>query len=119
MAVTDSFLATCRDLIEDLSELATFRTALARVESASGANAENAAWSACFSDNQADLSPAYRARKAIREIVLGQGEALTIVDRESAYRTLSAAYVPQWEKPATEAEEQATLASIALAKLAE
>lgn len=102
MPVTDSFLADCRDDITGLAELAAFRAALASV-GAGSADDRRAAWTACFDDNQgANKSPAHRLRQAVRDTVRARADAagtLSPLDRESAYRTLVAEFVPAPARP--------------------
>jgi hypothetical protein len=112
MPVTDSFLSTCRTAVNLLPELTTFRAALATVGAGSSAE-RRAAWAACFDDNRStDKSPAYRLRKAIRDTVRAEADAagtLSPLDRESAYRTISAEFVPDVAKPHEQARESEEL----------
>lgn len=121
MAASDSFMSTCRTLIlAPLPELTAFRTALTALESAGDAAAQAKAWHACYGDAQAGLSPAYRLRREIRNVVLGQAtSASNPADLEDAYRRLAQQFAPDVERPATDAEEQAALTTLILNKLAE
>jgi len=109
MALTDSFLATCRAAIALLPELATFRTAKTLAETGTRAQ-RTAAWNAAYSDAQAGLSPAYRLRKAVRDTVNAQADTagtLGLLDRESAYQTLVAEVVTTVPPPSSAAAEYA------------
>lgn len=116
MPVTDSFLTTCRTAITALPELTTFRTALASV-GVGTIDARRAAWTACYGENQTGGSPAYRLAKAIRETVLAQAGiagTLSPLDRESAYRTMEAEFVPTAPKPPTRTQEEDELRRLLL-----
>lgn len=112
MPVTDSFLAACRTAVAALPELTAFRAALTSLGSATR-TARAAAWVAAYDDNASPAkSPAQRLRKAIRETVLAQADAvgtLSALDRESAYRTLAGEFVPAYPTPLTAAQEDAEL----------
>lgn len=116
MPISDSFLGTCRGLIDDLPELSTFRAALANITSTSRA-ARSAAWAGAFGDAQAGLSPAYRLRRAIRDTVNSQADIagnMSGLDRESAYRTMAAEFVPEVPPPPTLAAERDELERLRL-----
>lgn len=111
MALTDSFLVTCRSYIDDLDELATYRAALANIASAARAN-RVAAWHAAYSPTLTGQSPAYNLRLAIRGVVNAQADiagTLGPLERESAYSTLSGEYVSTYPKPLDDNQEQAEL----------
>ncbi len=109
MAVAESFLTSCRTVIAALPELTAFRTAYALFDAAARAN-KGRYWCLAFDDAQAGMSPAYRLKKAIRDTVNGHADAPTTQsDRESAYRTLAAQYVPALERPRDNADELAEL----------
>lgn len=119
MPVTASFLDTCRTAIYALPERAAF---LASLATASGASrpARAAAWLRTFGDNQAGGSPAYRLRKAIRDVVQAQADTagtLSPLDRESAYRTLVAEQGTHARQPASDAVENAEFQRLALQEL--
>lgn len=112
MPVTDAFLANCREDIEDLPELTTFRTAQASL--GLGSRAERGqAWANCYDDNRShDRSPAFRLRKAIRSVVQGRaGSAGTLsqADRESAYQTMVAEFAPDYPQPSPTPRESEQL----------
>jgi hypothetical protein len=111
MALTTAFLNTCRDAIADLAELTAFRSALAGALSGTR-SARVSAWSATYAHTSSDPSPAYNLRRAIRDTVNAQADAsgaLGLLDRESAYQTLSAEFAPDYPKPPSDAEEAAAL----------
>ena len=117
MPVTDAFLQTCRDDIIDLTELTAFRTAYALYDAASHAN-KGLYWALCFSDSQTGLSPAYRLKKGVRDTVLSLATAsISPTERESAYRTLSAEYVPSVDPPPQAVEESAELQTLLVQEL--
>lgn len=114
MALTDSFMATCRAAVLTLSELTTFQTALTNAQAATRAN-RIAAWHAAYSDTISGPSPANNLRRAIRDTVNAQADingTLGLLDRESAYRTLVAEVVPNFAKPLSDAQEAAALETI-------
>lgn len=109
MALTASFLATCRTVIATLPELATFRTAKTLAETGTRAQ-RTAAWQAAYGDAQSGLSPAYRLRKAVRDTVNAQADSngtLGPLDRETAYQTLVAEVVTVVPPPSSAAAEYA------------
>jgi|GEM_PF-6134680 len=111
MALTDSFLVTCRGVIDDLDELTTYRDALANIASASRAS-RVAAWHAAYSPTTTGQSPAYLLRKAIRDTVNAQADiagTLGPLERESAYSQLAGEYVSTYPKPLDDNQEQAEL----------
>lgn len=113
MPLTDAFLATCRTAVEALPELATFRAAKAVADTATRA-ARVAAWHSAY---DGVTSPAYLLRRAIRDTVNAQADIAgnkTLLDRESAYGTLSAQYAHQPDCPLTDAQEQAELERLIL-----
>lgn len=119
MAVTEAFLQTCRDLIDDLPELTAFRAAYANFASASHDD-KGRYWFLTYGDAQSGLSPAYRLRAAIRQTVEGQAgndATITPADRQSAYSSLTGQYVPQEAKPMKTAEEKAALQTLLLNEL--
>lgn len=116
MAVTESFLATCRTAIELLPELTTFRDAYSSFDTCSR-NDKGLYWHAAYGDAQSGLSPAYRLRAAIRETVRANGGSVTAIDQESAYQTLVGQYVPNINKPIPADQEQAELQRILLEDL--
>ena len=105
MAVSDSFLATCRLAVQALPELTAFKSALAALEQADD-GAQQARWRAAYSDAQSGASPAYRLRFAIRGVI---GNNATVdhsnQDRELAYRTLAAEVCPERQQPMTPDQE--------------
>ena len=118
MAVTVAFLADTRALIVATPEYVAFRAAVAVFESA-GEGAELAKWYDAYGDNQIGSSPCLRLRKAIREIVLGQGTSLSVKDKESAYASLDATLVDVRPRPSTYAEQRRDLADLALERAVE
>lgn len=111
MALTTAFLNTCREAVGQLAELATFRAALQLAQNARRAN-RIAAWHAAYSPTTAGPSPAYLLRQAIRDTINAQADiagTLGPLDRESAYRTVVAEFVPTYPKPPTDEQEQAAL----------
>ncbi len=116
MPVTEAFLTTCRTAVAALPELVTFRAALSNLGSVSR-TARTGAWTAAYDDNKTvGGSPASRLAKAIRESVQAAADAagtLSPMDRESAYRTVVAFYLPVEPKPPTAAQEDAELQRLA------
>lgn len=114
MALTTAFLNTCRESIGSLTELTTFRAA--RIAADTGnRSARIAAWHAAYSPTLTGPSPAYLLRVAIRGVVNAAADAsgaLGTLDRESAYSTLAAEFVPTINQPASDAEELAALEQI-------
>lgn len=109
MPIAQSFLDTCTTSILLLPELTTFRTAYALYDAASQTDRPGY-WADAFDDAQSGLSPAYRLRKAIRDIVRSTVDAtISPTEREEAYRTLTALYVPDIKPPRPYAEEAADL----------
>ena len=120
MAISDSFLATCRAQILSLTELTTFQTALTKFESANGTDAQRAAWHECFSDAQANKSPAHQLRLAIRAVIGNQNLTdLSSLERESAYRTLESQFVTARYEPPTVQEERQFLQDLLIEQMAE
>lgn len=109
MAVTTAFLNSCRTQIVASAEYTAFNTAYAAYASASRAS-KPGYWHAAFGDNQAGLSPAYRLNKLIRDTIRGLADStISPSEYESAYRTLSAEYVPDTQRPNDANEERAAL----------
>ncbi len=108
MALTDSFLASCRVAINALPELATFRAALVlTVHTREGLAA---AYSRAYEAGAP--TPAQALFRAIRETVNALADtsgALGLLDRENACRTLTAEYVTAAVRPDSVADETATL----------
>lgn len=105
MPLTDSYLAACRLVIQSLPELTAFRSALAVTETATRADRVRS-WHATYDDAQAGHSPAYRLRRAVRDVVNAQADAsITLLERESAYRTLVTEVVPEMARPLTDEQE--------------
>lgn len=118
MAASDAFMVTCRALVAALPELAAFRAALLALETA-GDDQQRARWQDAYGDARTGLSPAYRLRRAVRDVVIGQAEALGAgslgpADREDAYRRLAAEVVPDVRQPDNPDEERRTLELLAL-----
>ena len=109
MAASDSFLATCRALIASSPERTVFLAALDRLQKAGNTDEQAVAWAACYSDAQLNFSPAYRFKRAIRDIVLVNGTSLSDLDKEGAYRTLSGEAVQKLSGPSGDADDQASL----------
>lgn len=113
MALTDSFLASCRAAINVVPELATFRSALAlTVHTGAG---RRAAYGRAYGAALSTPSPAMALCVAIRETVNALADAagtLGPLDREGACRTLTAEYVPQGTRPNSDAEEEAARAAL-------
>jgi len=108
MPVTDAFLATCRADIEDTAELAAFRAAVATYNAADRAG-RPAAWQAVYGHGL-DHPPAYKLRKAIRDVVGARADAtVTAAERQTAYGVLVAEYAPDAPRPRPEADEKAEL----------
>lgn len=110
MAVTEAFLATCRTAIERLPELTAFRTAYASYDQ-SPKSTKAQYWSAVF-DNQATGASLHQLLKnQIRGTVteLARQNSVTDLDREEAYRQLSAQYAPKPARPLSNAVESAQL----------
>jgi hypothetical protein len=106
MAVTTALLNSCRTQILASAEYAAFRAAYASYASASRAS-RPAYWQAAYGDNQPGLSPAYRLRKFARETVAGLADAtVTAGERETAYQTLAAEYVPNAPQPLDAVQER-------------
>ena len=116
MALTDAFVQTCRTAINLTPEVTAFRTAAAAALTGTR-TARIAAWYATYSPGVNGLCPALSLRKAIRDTVNAQADisgALGPLDRESAYRTLSAEFVPDYARPPSDADESAALATLLL-----
>lgn len=117
MPITDAFMASCRSAIATSSELTAFRSALTALAGATRAT-RPALYQACYGDNQAGLSPAYRLRKYIRDTV--QALAATTVtpgERETAYQTLTGEFVPASPVPTPADQEQAKLQTLLIEEL--
>jgi hypothetical protein len=115
MALTDSFLATCRVSINALSELTTFRTAQALTVHTRTGHA--AAHNRAYGDGTSTPSPAYNLATAIRATVNALADAagtLGLLDRASAVTTLTAEYIPTPTRVTTAAEETAELEALYL-----
>ena len=113
MALTTAFLNTCRTAIAASSEWAAFKTAR-EVSSSGGRAARLTAWHATYSGA---TNPADTLRLAIRRIVGSEADssgALGVLDRESAYATLTLEYVPVVPKPMSPQEESDALAALLL-----
>lgn len=113
MALTGAFLTTCRAAVSALPELTAFRAALALAEHTRAGRV--AAWNRAFSATTASPSPANCLAKAIRDTINAQADAsgaLGPLDRETAYRTLAAEFVPTIERPASDAAEAAALETL-------
>lgn len=108
MALTDSFLATCRVAINALPELTAFRTAVAlTTDSLVG---RRAAYGRAYGAATSTPSPAYDLARAIVDTVNAQADAagtLGLLDRGGAVATLTAEYLPPADRPNSEAEEEA------------
>lgn len=116
MALTTAFLNTCRSAIASLAELTAFRESLALTDAATRAE-RIAAWHATFSPDGDGICPAHSLRQAIRGVVHAQADlsgALGTLDRESAYRTLAAEFVPVYPRPATDDEANAAFEQLLL-----
>lgn len=114
MALTTAFLNTCRTAIGSIPELTAFRTARHNSLTATRAN-RIAAWHAAHSPTTAGPSPAYNLRRAIRDVVNARADAagtLGPLERESAYATLAAEFVPEQARPMSDAEEAAALETL-------
>lgn len=115
MSVSDAFLSTCRTRIDATSEKSAFQTAFTTFADATHTD-RGRYWHEAFGDGQAGLSPAYRLRKAIRDIVTAHnGESdgsYSQLDIEAAVRTLCNQYVPSGQKPLTAHEEEAVIESL-------
>lgn len=111
MSLTTAFLNTCRTAISSLPELTTFQSALTAALNGTR-SARIAAWHATYTPGTAGLSPALNLRRAIRDTINAQADAsgaLGLLDRESAFQTLSAEFVPTYTRPPSDAEEAAGL----------
>jgi hypothetical protein len=110
MALTDAFLGGCRAAIGALPELTTFRSAQALT--AHTLAGRTATYNRAFGDALSTPSPAYNLALAIRNTVNARADAdgtLGLLDRETAYSTLAAEYVPATDRPPSEAAEAAEL----------
>lgn len=117
MAVTESFLASCRTSIELHPEFTAFRTAYTAFDTAPRAQ-KGAYWRLAFDDAQTGLSPAYRLKKVIRDVIAATADTtVSRTEREEAYRTLSSQYVPAVTEPKERAEEVAELHRLILEDL--
>ena len=107
MPLTAAYLAACRTAILALPELTTFRNARAILDT--GPRPDRlTAWYAAFAPTSTGQSLAYQLLRAIRNALNAQGDAtgnVTLLDRESAYRTFAAEFVPTINKPAEGAAE--------------
>ena len=109
MAVTATFLASCRTAIEASAAYDAYNAAHAAYAAASR-SARPALWHAAYGDGQVGLSPAYRLKAEIREAVLALADStVTALERESACRTLVEQYVAAPKPPRTAIEEQTEL----------
>jgi hypothetical protein len=109
VAVTVTLLNNCRTALAGRPELTAYQTARDAYGAGSDA-ARPALWYAAFGDNQANLSPAYRLKVAIRETIAQQADAtVTPAERETAYRQLVSEYVQDVPKPTSRTDEQADL----------
>lgn len=100
MTVSPSFLATCKAAALLLPEYATFAAALAALSSAAEEDRQ-ARWRDCYSDAQAGMSPAYRFRRAVRDVIANNAtNDHSPADRESAYQTLTADLASEQPPPA-------------------
>lgn len=113
MAVSESFLTTCRTAIAALPELATFRAAYTTFDAASH-NSKGLYWNAAYGPVSEGQSLAYRVREKIRQIVTVTDSSVVGSDREEAYRTLAAQYVPTVNQPLSAPDEEAALQSLLL-----
>lgn len=119
MAISETLLGTCRTLVAALPELTAFNTAFATFNATTG-DSQQAAWLSLYGDNQAEMSLAYRLRRAIRDVVIANMTSdIDGLSRELAYRTLAAEVVREAARPQTAAEETAELLPLALANLAD
>lgn len=118
MAVTESFLASCRTAIDLHPEVAAFRAAYALYDAASRAD-KGRYWRLAFDDAQTGLSPAYRLKKLVREVIASLADAtVTPAEREAAYRTLGGEYVPAVPEPTPIEQEQLELQRLIIQELA-
>lgn len=111
MALTASFVESCRAAHARSAEYAAFRAALAALQGA-GESDRARLWLAAYGDGQAGGSPARRAREELRRVVAdqaGQTSGVTAADREAAYRLLAAEFAPPADRPRTRAAEDADL----------
>lgn len=111
MAASDAFLAVVRGMVENLPELTAFRAAGALAdETRAERTSRYGRVNAVGSDG---LTPITRLGKAIRDTVNGQADVyssyVSPADRDSAYTTLVAEYVPTIEKPLSDTQELAAL----------
>jgi hypothetical protein len=112
MPVAAAFLPSCRARILTTPEHAAFAAAYAAFASASRADRLRY-WRAAYDDARDGLSPAYRLRREIRGTVAALADAaVTRAERESAYETLSAEYVPAVRAPLGAARQAAALRTL-------
>lgn len=113
---TEAFLTTCRSAVALLPELATFRAA-GTVTDASTRAERRAAWHTRHSPVGSLPSLANRLRKTIRDVVNAEADkqaatgsgVVATADRESAYQTLIAEFVPIPDRPRSDPDELAAL----------
>lgn len=109
MAASASFLESCRVQIRVLPELTAFTAALASYNGAARGD-RGRYWYLAFNDNQAGLSPAYRLRRAIRDIVTAYVDSTANAgDREAACVTLANEFCPDTPSPQSTGQEAAEL----------
>lgn len=118
MPVPDSFLATCRPLVQALPEYAAYQSARQRYGAAAD-DVRAALWRTLYSDAQAGgMSLAHQLRRAIRDIVKAQAtSSMSGLDCEAAYRTLSGEVVAEEDRPLTDTEEVGALLPAVLSQL--
>ena len=118
MAISSAFLTTCRAAIILTPEYTAYQAALAALDAASEPD-RLAKWQAAYNDAQAGLSPAYRLRRAIRDVVMNQDLSLLgALEREQVCQTLAGMYLRDDERPLTSAEDAAALSTLVAASLA-
>ncbi len=112
MPASAAFMAAATAAVRLLPEYAALQTSVATL-SAAGEEGRQAAWNAIYGDGQVGLSPAYRLRRAIRDVVknteVSQGVVLSQVDREAACQSLAASWVPDVPTPTRQAEATPSL----------
>lgn len=102
MAASASFLSAALASARASAEYATFAAARAAF-AAAPEGSRQARWSDCYSDAQPGLSPAYRLRRALRDVVantqISQSVTLSPAESEAAYQFLVAQLVPEVSAP--------------------
>src|SRR5262245_32156839 len=110
MALSDAFLNTCRTRVLALAELTTVRTPVTTLAAADTRADQYSAWNTLYAPNGLTSI----LRRAIRGVVNAEADlqatgsatgAVSTLERQSAVSTLESDFVPDHERPASDADD--------------